>query len=574
MERTLPSISTGATFATLALVVPVWAVTVLPLTVLYQVGKKTALSLTLTLTKSKDKSKSKDSNEKHPDHLPPLDSGYVVDPALVVDRPDRQYDVVVLGATGFVGGLCVRYLAETYGLDGAPNTAAAAAASQQKKKKKAGGGTKGGVKWAIAGRSAAKLDAVKQQLAVDLNLSLEHVRASIDSIVVDVTVPATLPALVSQTRAVATTAGPYTFYGNAVVEFCAKFGTHYVDITGEVDWVRAMLAQWQDTAVRSGAKLVPFCGHDSIPWDLSVMKLQELLRQQCDDDLETVTFWDEAVAAPPGGTLATLMANIEGKSIRAPRADFDPFLRLPDGSKSQYVAKTNLPWTVNKCESPWDTDTSNGDGSNDDDDTSHQNQNNKKKKSTRYTMPFVMAGVNAGVVKWSHALRQQGSKELTYREMSVCPDWKTAVTQYTGFIMFGSLLLNPITGYLMKQYVLPKPGEGPSRDSMLRKHFLCVSGVGVGRSGNVAESILYFPTDPGCLETAGMLIESALCLAQQDEDLPVSTGGFWTPAVGLGQVLLDRLMAMGTHFESHISTATPKEQQQQQQQQPVLPSKL
>lgn len=96
-------------------------------------------------------------------------------------------------------------------------------------------------------------------------------------------------------------------------------------------------------------------------------------------------------------------------------------------------------------------------------------------------------------------------------------------------------------------------------DSMLKKAFLCVSGVGVGRAGNVAESILYFPTDPGCLETANMLIESALCLAKQDEDLPVKTGGFWTPATGLGQVLLDRLMAMGTHFESQV--VAPKQLQ-------------
>lgn len=503
MGRKLPAVSTGAALATFAFV-PVWAVTILPVTILYQVGK-TALS-SLVSTKSAL-------------NTPPLDSGYKVDPALITKRADRKYDVVVLGATGFVGSLCVRHLAEKYGLNDAtlPNS----------------------VKWAIAGRSQDKLDAVKQQLAVDLNLNVDQVMAQIDTIVVDVTIPATMPALVSVTRVVATTAGPYTFYGNAVVEFCAKFGTHYVDITGEVDWVKAMLLKWQDTAVQTGAKLVSFCGHDSIPWDLSVMKLQELLKSECQDDLETVTFWDEAKAGAPGGTLATLMANIEGKSIRAPRADFDPFLRLADGTKSQYVAKTNLPWTVAKSESPWD--------------------DNSSSKSARYTMPFVMAGVNSGVVRWSHALRQQGSKDLTYREMAVCPDWKSAAVQYTGLIVLGSLLLNPVTAGLMKRYVLPKPGEGPGLDEMLHKHFLCVSGVGVGRQGNVAESILYFPKDPGCLETATMLIESALCLAKQDDQLPVSTGGFWTPATGLGQVLLDRLVAMGTHFEAQVVEA-PKAQ--------------
>jgi short subunit dehydrogenase-like uncharacterized protein len=71
--------------------------------------------------------------------------------------------------------------------------------------------------------------------------------------------------LVQNTRVVATTAGPYTLYGNSVVEFCAKFGTHYVDITGEVDWVKAMICQWQSTAQQTGAKLIPFCGHGTIP---------------------------------------------------------------------------------------------------------------------------------------------------------------------------------------------------------------------------------------------------------------------------------------------------------------------
>jgi short subunit dehydrogenase-like uncharacterized protein len=75
-------------------------------------------------------------------------------------------------------------------------------------------------------------------------------------------VPSTLPKLVANTRVVATTAGPYTLYGSSVVEFAAKHGTHYVDITGEVDWVKAMLCQWHDTAQKTGAKIISFCGHE------------------------------------------------------------------------------------------------------------------------------------------------------------------------------------------------------------------------------------------------------------------------------------------------------------------------
>ena len=87
----------------------------------------------------------------------------------------------------------------------------------------------------------------------------------------------TLPTLVKDTRAVITTAGPFQKYGSNVVEFCAKYGTHYVDITGESDWVQNMIVQWHETAQKTGAKIVSMCGHDCVPWDLTVMKLEEAL---------------------------------------------------------------------------------------------------------------------------------------------------------------------------------------------------------------------------------------------------------------------------------------------------------
>jgi short subunit dehydrogenase-like uncharacterized protein len=118
-----------------------------------------------------------------------------------------KYDIVVLGVTGFTGRLAARHLAQKYGV------------------------SKGGIKWAIAGRSKAKLDAVKQSLADELDMP--EIVKGIDVIIADTSDPTTMPALVKDTRVVATTAGPYQEYGNAVVEFAAKYGTHYADITGE-----------------------------------------------------------------------------------------------------------------------------------------------------------------------------------------------------------------------------------------------------------------------------------------------------------------------------------------------------
>jgi short subunit dehydrogenase-like uncharacterized protein len=467
-------------FLTTALAVPIVSVTVLPLSIVYQVGRR----LLQPLFSSK-----KDG--------PPLDSGYQVTAEQHIPMAARPYDVVVLGATGFTGALAVRYLVETYGVNS-------------------------DVKWAIAGRSQAKLDRLKEDLA--LELGKDEIR-SIATIIVDTAIAATLPTLVSQTRCVATTAGPFTLYGSSVVEFCAKFGTHYVDITGEVDWVKAMVVQWSETAQASGAKMIPFCGHDSIPWDLCVMKLQETLQKECGDDLQTVTFWDEVRGAAPGGTIATALNMVAGKSIQAPRVAFDPFLKLPDGSKSAFVSKAQNPVFLAKADSPWEG--------------SHT-------KTTRWTMPFVMAAVNGSIVRWSHALRQSGSPALTYREYQVCPDFKSAFVNYASLALLGTMLLNPLTLPLMKRFVLPKPGDGPSMKKMLHKHYMCIYGEGIGSGGNRAECIMYFPRDVGCLDTSRMLVESALCLVK--DDLPVKEGGFSTPSTGMGQALLDRLVRTGTYF--------------------------
>lgn len=224
--KRLPQASTSA-FLFTAACVPVWALTVLPLSVVYQVGSALVRPIVGLGQSKKDATMTSAAK---------LDSGYVVDPSTVVPRSERQYDIVVLGATGFTGYLAARHLAKTYG---GPKNASS-------------------VKWAIAGRSQSKLEKVKSDLAKELNMDD---LLSLDTIVVDTSIAATLPKLVGQTRVVATTAGPYTLYGCSVVEFCAKFGTHYVDITGEVPWVKAMICQWQETAQSTGAVMIPFCGH-------------------------------------------------------------------------------------------------------------------------------------------------------------------------------------------------------------------------------------------------------------------------------------------------------------------------
>lgn len=479
--------------AVISAVAPVWAVTVLPLSILYQGGRMLFFATT--------------SQRKTTGMTVSLDSGYKVEESQVIPRSQRRYDVVILGATGFTGRLAVRHVAQTYHHNRTTTMGQSPAAT---------------IKWAIAGRSADKLEAVKRDVGFELGVDLSDV----DTIVVDTSIPATLPKLVEQTRVVATTAGPYNLYGSHVVEFCAKFGTHYVDITGETEWVKVMLDRWQTTAQRTGARIIPFCGHDSIPWDLTVHHLRDMLAKECQDQLQSVSCWNFAIGAAPGGTFASIVeVLVKGRGVSPSKDGIPPFQRLPDGSASAYTIKGDLPLLPAPATTPFT-------------------------QPGVWMIPYIMSGVNKCVVGWSHALRAQGCRVLTYHESQIYPDWKTAIVNYLPLVMLGSLFGNPITLYLLQKFVIPSPGQGPPMHDMEHKFFLCVKALGRGEQGHCAESVMYFPRDAGCLETSRMLVESGLCLALQEEQLPVKQGGFWSPAVGLGDVLLQRLIKTGTVFTS------------------------
>jgi short subunit dehydrogenase-like uncharacterized protein len=327
-----------------------------------------------------------------------------------------------------------------------------------------------------------------------------------------------LPTLVKDARAVITTAGPFQKHGSTVVEFCAKYGTHYVDITGESDWAKTMILQWEATAKKTGAKIISMCGHDSIPWDLTVMKLEEALPSG--EELASVECLDEVAGAVSGGTANTIMMSTDGSGIPSPKFSYDPFLRLPNGSKSTSTSAHQLSLLVRRS-----------------------TPINGRVAST-YSSLFIMSVVNAEIVKRSVALRQK-SKNVTYREFQVSPDFKTAFCNQFGVIAFVTALFNPITCYLLK-LVLPRAGEGPSREAM-KKGYLAISAEGLGSKGTKVQSLIYFSRDAGYLDTARMVAESGLTLALDSNKLSPG-GGFFTPATGMGNVLLDRLCRTGTSF--------------------------
>jgi len=459
--------------------VPLWIGGLLPLAIATTLGKKMLSASSVPSLQQKSETTNDDEVFPSFDNITPME--------------ERKYDIVLFGATGFAGKLAIEHLVKTYGVNK-------------------------DVKWAIAGRSKDKLEDTKAKVA---DLCKENSILEVDTIIADTSSRSTLHDLVKDTKVVATTAGPFQAYGGAdVIEFCAKYGTDYVDITGEVDWHKEMIMKWDETAQKTGAKIVSFCGNDSIPWDMTVYKMGKVLKEECNDDLSEVQLFDDFKGdGPSGGTLATVLLAVDGKAFPKQAYNFNPLYKKADGTKSKFSVvgeNVTLPGRVKGVES----------------------------FSKNYEGPFVMSAINMEVVKRSHALRSEGNQKLVYRESLLSKDFKTAFLNWFGLIGFGTLLFTPIRGWF-----LPKPGEGPSRKRM-EAGYLTVAGFGVGSKGNKVETLFYFPKETGYLDTARMLVESGLCLAMNKKDLPVTKGGFYTPSTSMGDALMNRLCKTGCMFAS------------------------
>ncbi|TDW93302.1 short subunit dehydrogenase-like uncharacterized protein [Kribbella pratensis] len=170
----------------------------------------------------------------------------------------REYDLVLLGASGFTGALTAEYLEKN-----APD----------------------GLRWAVAGRNKQKLE-----------------RFGRDIVVADVTDPNSLRELAESTKVVATTVGPYVRYGEALVAACAEAGTGYLDLTGEQEFMDRMYVRYHERATQTGARIIHACGFDSIPYDLGVQYTVEQLPQNVPIQVDGLL---RAGGRPSGGTFHT-----------------------------------------------------------------------------------------------------------------------------------------------------------------------------------------------------------------------------------------------------------------------------
>lgn len=408
----------------------------------------------------------------------------------------RRFDLVLYGATGFVGRRAAAYLA------------------QQKLRRR--------LRWAIAGRDAAKLAALHDELAADAP------SATVPEIIVaDSHDLAAVDAMTGSTRVLISAAGPFAVYGDPIVDACVRSRTHYADITGETAWVRRVIDRHHARAARDGTKIVPFCGFDSVPSDLGTLLVVRYVEQAFGAKCVSVQGYFSMRGGFNGGTLASNTHRYETGEVEVGR---DPFLLNPRARHSS----SELLSAQDPVGASYD------------------------ERIGGWVAPFIMGSINTRVVRRSAALyaayRTPYGPGFRYQEyMRVGPPYAAAKATAMALAMRGfDLAMGFQAARALLGTVLPKPGEGPSEETMARGRFRTVL-IGRTEDGRTARARIAFAGDPGNRATLRILCEAGLALAFDGAKLPGGErrGGVLTPATAIGEALVPRLRKAG--FEISVS---------------------
>ncbi len=415
--------------------------------------------------------------------------------------PRREFDIVIYGASGFVGKLTAEYLASVSHRSG------------------------GKARIALAGRSVGKLEAVRARLA-------ESAR-DWPILTVDADRPSTLDEMAARTQVVITTVGPYSRYGLPLVAACAKAGTDYADLTGEAMFVRQSIDDYHKQAVDTGARIVHACGFDSVPSDMSVYELFRRARQDgagelCDTNYVLRSF----SGGVSGGTVASMIEVFRASSgdPDTRRLLADPYTLAQDrGAEPELGPQPDLPWRRGREIAP--------------------------ELDGVWAAGFVMAMYNTRIVRRSNALLDYAyGHRFRYAEyMGVGPSPMAGVAAaattaaVAGTAALGGRFFRLLPRRLVER-VAPKPGTGPSEEVRERGYYrvetYTTTSTGARYVATMSQS-----GDPGYKATSVMLGECGLALALDRDKLP-ELHGVLTPAAAMGDALLERFPAAGISLDS------------------------
>lgn len=397
----------------------------------------------------------------------------------------RQYDIVLLGATGYTGKLTaehlIQYLPTNY-------------------------------KWAIAGRSDSKLKAVNETLK-----SINSSRTTPDILTVNLTAPE-LTALAKKTRLVINTVGPFFKYSTPVVEACAQNGTHYLDVTGETPWVKEIIDKYESAAKQSGAILIPECGAESAPSDILAYTATKLVRDVWDCGvMDMVASVHELKSSgPSGGTLATGLGLLDHYSLSTVRECFsNPFCLSPVASRDHRHTKYPVPITYERTM--------------------------KEKLLGAWTYPYlgtlttsITAKPNVAIVQRSAGINQLFySFNFTYEEYMRVSSAFVGILIHLALSLVSFLLIFPPVRVLAKA-LATAPGMGPTKESSQSDYFE-LRGVAVAEQLNQQQrkALASFRYDGSMYKlTAATVAEGAVALLEGLDELrkKYGHGAFLTPS--------------------------------------------
>ncbi len=315
-----------------------------------------------------------------------------------MNRADRDFDVIIWGATGFTGRLVAEYLNTQY---------------------------RSGLKWAMGGRSEEKLRAVRDEIGAK----------ETPLVVADAGDAASLKKLASRTRVVCTTVGPYQLYGSGLVAACAGAGTDYVDLCGEPAWMRMMIDAHQATAQKTGARIVFSCGFDSIPFDLGVLFIQDIAKREWGAPAPEVKGRVKAMKGGlSGGTAASLLATVDAarKDDGVRRLLRDPYALAPD-------EKAQRPRQPDGHRAAYDADA--------------------KAWTAPFVMADINV---RNIHRSNKLMGYAYGEDFRYSEMMIVPNAAAASMVAGGLGAFLAAAAFAPTRAALKRFALPSPGEGPA----------------------------------------------------------------------------------------------------------------
>ncbi|KAG5500363.1 hypothetical protein JKF63_03455 [Porcisia hertigi] len=369
-----------------------------------------------------------------------------------------KLDIVVIGATGFTGRLTCRYLARKAELKG---------------------------RWGIAGRSEAKLAALKADLGID-----------VPTFVVDTGKPTSVDAVCTQTACVIACAGPFTLVGMPIVDACVRNGTHYVDSTGEISFVRRVIANYHETAAKKGVVIVPCCAFESVPADLG----NYIIHRNAGEPLKVVRgYFDVHSAGVSNGTINTIACAIDKMTKR-------------DRSPLALVSESDV--------QPTSTPTRYG----------------VRYENGRFTGPFLGAYCDEKVVRRTNSLMGSSAVYVEAMQGTLARMLGLTVASYAALM---SVMVAPLRRWILDKY-FTGTGVGPSDVAMSTSNFCCEF-VGETASGRRVGATISAKED-AYTATALFLGECAMCAVTLARKGSVK-GGVLTPASAFGDELVDRCRA-------------------------------